>query len=216
MDNGASSYRRFRDEGDENGLAEIIKNYKDGLILYLNSFVGNIQVAEELAEDTFVLLGTKKPKDKGKGSFKTWLYTIGRNIAIDYLRKNSKRKEISFDECSEKSNVKQIEITNASNYGQIDVFGTKEDTDNYRFPHGKALIIKKEQITENLSFSWNHTEIDSYLKEHQNPSYKDFNDTFNFTVEYDDGRKVTASIDIVFNDSGEATVICNGYKLIAV
>ena len=59
MDNGASSYRRFRNDGDESGLVEIIRDYKDGLILYLNSFVGNIQIAEELAEDTFVLLGTK-------------------------------------------------------------------------------------------------------------------------------------------------------------
>lgn len=101
MDNGASSYRRFRNEGDESGLVEIIRDYKDGLIFYLNSFVGNIRTAEELAEDTFVLLGTKKPKDKGKGSFKTWLYTIGRNVAIDYLRRNSKRAEISIGECAE-------------------------------------------------------------------------------------------------------------------
>lgn len=101
MDNGASSYRRFRDDGDESGLVEIIRDYKDGLILYLNSFVGNIHTAEELAEDTFVLLGIKKPKDKGKGSFRTWLYTIGRNVAIDYLRRNSNRTEISIDECSE-------------------------------------------------------------------------------------------------------------------
>ncbi len=101
MDNGASSYRRFREEGDESGLVEIIKDYKDGLILYLNSFVGNIHTAEELAEDTFVLLGIKKPKDKGKGLFKTWLYTIGRNVAIDYLRRNSKRANISIDDCPE-------------------------------------------------------------------------------------------------------------------
>jgi len=101
MDNGASSYRRFRDEGDESGLVEIIRDYKDGLIFYLNSFVGNIHTAENLAEDTFVLLGIKKPKDKKKGSFKTWLYTIGRNVAIDYLRRNSKTAQISIDECAE-------------------------------------------------------------------------------------------------------------------
>ncbi len=98
MDRGASSYRRFRDEGDESGLVEIIQDYKDGLILYLNSFVGSIQTAEELAEDTFVLLGTRKPKDKGTGSFKTWLYTIGRNVAIDHLRKRGRRKELSLEE----------------------------------------------------------------------------------------------------------------------
>ena len=89
MDNGASSYRRFLD-GDENGLVEIIKDYKDGLILYLNGFVCNINLAEELTEDTFVKLGVKKPRDNKKCSFKTWLYTIGRNVAIDYLRKNRK------------------------------------------------------------------------------------------------------------------------------
>ena len=70
MDSGTFNYRRFRDGGDENGLVEIIKEYKDGLIFYLNSIVGNIHTAEELAEDTFVLLGTKKPRDKGTGSFK--------------------------------------------------------------------------------------------------------------------------------------------------
>ncbi len=101
MDNGASSYRRFRDCGDENGLVDIIRDYKDGLILYLNSFVGNIHIAEELAEDTFVLLGIKKPKDKGRGSFKTWLYTIGRNVCIDYLRRNSKINEVNIDLCAE-------------------------------------------------------------------------------------------------------------------
>ena len=100
MDNGASSYRRFRDTGDEGALIEIIRDYKDGLILYLSSIVGDIQTAEELAEDTFVLLGTKKPKDKGSGSFKTWLYTIGRNIAIDHLRRQKRRRsrEMSLDD----------------------------------------------------------------------------------------------------------------------
>ena len=97
MDNGASSYRRFRDNGDESGLIEIIRDYKDGLILYLSSIVGDLNTAEDIAEDTFVVLGTKKPKDKGKSSFKTWLYTIGRNAAIDYMRKKTRKKEIPLE-----------------------------------------------------------------------------------------------------------------------
>lgn len=44
MDNGASSYRRFLD-GDENGIVEIIKEYKDGLLLYLNGFFRNLYIA---------------------------------------------------------------------------------------------------------------------------------------------------------------------------
>ena len=99
MDNGASSYRRFLN-GDDNGIVEIIKDYKDGLMLYINSYVKNIHIAEDLMEDTFVRLVTKKPRFSGKSSFKTWLYSIGRNIALDYIRKNSKISEISAEELS--------------------------------------------------------------------------------------------------------------------
>ncbi|EWM54252.1 RNA polymerase sigma factor [Ruminococcus flavefaciens] len=106
MDNGASSYRRFRDNGDVQGLDEIIIEYSDGLILYLTSIVGSIQTAEELAEDTFVLLGTKKPKYKEKSSFKTWLYAIGRNIAIDHLRKYAKKSCFSIEETPEMTDDK--------------------------------------------------------------------------------------------------------------
>ncbi len=89
MDNGASSYRRFLD-GDDKGIAEIVGDYKDGLILYLNGYVKNVFIAEELTEDTFFRLITKKPKYSGKSTFKSWLYAIGRNVAVDYIRHNSK------------------------------------------------------------------------------------------------------------------------------
>ncbi len=97
MDNGASSYRRFLD-GDDKGLAEIVRNYSDGLILYLNGIVNNISVAEELMEETFFKIITRKPRFNAKYSFKTWLYTIGRNVAIDYLRHISKVSDASFDD----------------------------------------------------------------------------------------------------------------------
>ena len=97
MDNGASSYRRFLD-GDESGIGEIVKEYKDGLIFYLDSLVRNVHTAEDLAVDTFVKLVAKKPRFHGKSSFKTWLYTIGRNVAMDWLRKQGRISPTSLDE----------------------------------------------------------------------------------------------------------------------
>ena len=111
MDNGASSYRRFLD-GDDNGFVQIIKDYKDGLILYINNFTDNIHTAEDLAEDTFVKIVTKKPRFSGKASFKTWLYAIGRNVTLDYLRKN-RCAEVNLDELPE---LKQDEETLESSY----------------------------------------------------------------------------------------------------
>lgn len=100
MDNGAVYYRRFLD-GDDSGFVELIRDYKDGLIIYLCSITGNVHLAEDLTEDTFVRIITKKPRFSEKSTFKTWLYTIGRNIAYDALRKKSRVNEFSAKELTE-------------------------------------------------------------------------------------------------------------------
>ena len=108
MDNGASSYRRFLD-GDDNSFALIMDEYYDGLTLYLNSYVRNLSIAEDLAEDTFVKLVTKKPRFKGKSSFKTWLYAIGRNVALDHLRHLSKHNTVPIDSVEELLENEEVE-----------------------------------------------------------------------------------------------------------
>lgn len=165
MDNGESSYRRFLG-GDENGIVEIIRDYKDGLILYLNSFVGNICTAEELAEETFIKLVVKKPKFRGKSTFKTWLYAIGRNTATDYLRKSSKKScssiedypNLSSDEYDlEKSYIREeqkISVHKAlkklnPEYSQVLYLIYFEDFDNSQ----AAQIMKKnKRQIENLIY----------------------------------------------------------------
>lgn len=111
MENGASSYHRFL-AGDDEGLHEIICEYRTGLILYLNSFVQNIHTAEELTEDTFAELAINCPKYSGKSSFKTWLYAIGRNITIKYLRKHAKLSIVPLESQKNLADEKNIE----SNY----------------------------------------------------------------------------------------------------
>ena len=87
MDNATTNYRRFFN-GDEQSFTQIVEEYKNCLTLYINSYVSNIFVAEDLMEETFFKILIKKPKFNEKSSFKTWLYAIARNITIDYIRKN--------------------------------------------------------------------------------------------------------------------------------
>ncbi|MBQ1464266.1 MAG: sigma-70 family RNA polymerase sigma factor [Ruminococcus sp.] len=86
MDKAAELYQRFL-SGNRDALAEIILMHRDGVTLYINSIVKNITVAEDLMEDTFVRLCVKKPEFSGKSSFRTWLFSIARHIAMDYLRR---------------------------------------------------------------------------------------------------------------------------------
>ena len=93
MDYGAESYRRYLD-GDNDGLKEIVETYFDGLMLYLNLFVRNLSEAEELAEETLFQLVSKRPVFSGKSTFKTWLYGIGRNVTLRYIRRRNREAEL--------------------------------------------------------------------------------------------------------------------------
>lgn len=89
MDNGETSWRRFLD-GEDEGFYDIVRDYKDGLILFAYRITGDLQDAEDVAQDTFVRLAIKKPRFFGRSTFKTWLYTIARNIALDLLRRKNR------------------------------------------------------------------------------------------------------------------------------
>lgn len=108
MDTGAESYRRYLD-GDDNGIVDIIRDYKDGLTLYLCGITGNIFSAEDAMEDTFFKIVTKKPRFSGKSSFKTWLYSIGRNTAIDSMRKRSRLSDSPIEDISAADETADLE-----------------------------------------------------------------------------------------------------------
>jgi len=105
MDDIQSHYTRFL-AGDEESFGYIIRNFRDGLTLYINGIVKDITAAEELMEDTFVKLALKRPVFNNRSSFKTWLYAIARNLAVDYLRRR-KKCEISLEECPQITNEEE-------------------------------------------------------------------------------------------------------------
>ncbi|MBR6984909.1 MAG: RNA polymerase sigma factor [Ruminococcus sp.] len=111
MDNGTSFYNRFLD-GDKKSFTELVKEYWDGLTLYLTGFVENFSEAEEIAEETFLKLYVDKPRFSEKSLFKTWLYSVGRNTALYYLRKKKKIKESNLENFYDISDKNDIE----SNY----------------------------------------------------------------------------------------------------
>jgi RNA polymerase sigma-70 factor (ECF subfamily) len=95
-DPGALCYRRFLD-GDERGFDEILKLYHDGLIFFINRLVNNYEAAEDLAADTFMELLIHKKRYAFKSAFKTYLFSVARHKAIDYIRRESRYTMLSHD-----------------------------------------------------------------------------------------------------------------------
>ena len=96
MDHGERSYRRFL-QGDDGGFEELVRAYSDGLILFLFGYVSDFHLAQDLCEDTFFKLLTKKPRFDGRSTFKSWLYSIAKNIALDSLRRSKRMHTVQLE-----------------------------------------------------------------------------------------------------------------------
>ena len=89
-------------------------------MLFINSFVNNLSLAEELMEDVFMELVVKKHNFKEESSFKTYLFKIGRNKAFNVLKKNNRctyieDKEIEDEKRFEDSVIKNEEQKHVHN-----------------------------------------------------------------------------------------------------
>lgn len=91
----AELYKEFLN-GKEEAFNNIIRKYRKPLISFIMRFIKNIEVAEDIAQDTFVYVLMNKTEYDFKYSLKTYLYTIAKCRAINYLKRE--RKVVSYDE----------------------------------------------------------------------------------------------------------------------
>ena len=91
----AELYKEFLN-GNEEAFNNIIRKYRKPLISFIMRFIKNIEVAEDIAQDTFVYVLMNKTEYDFKYSLKTYLYTIAKCRAINYLKRE--RKVVSYDE----------------------------------------------------------------------------------------------------------------------
>ena len=82
---------RFQ-KGDERAYVELVNRYKDRLLNFVFQFLGDIEQAEDVVQDTMLRLYEKKHYYKEIAKFSTWLYTIAKNLANTELRKRKQRK----------------------------------------------------------------------------------------------------------------------------
>ena len=84
-------------DGDEQSLELLIKRYLKPIFGFTYKYVGNSQDAEDITQETFVKIWRHLKKFDRKKSFKTWIFTIAKNTAIDFLKKKKAIPLSKFD-----------------------------------------------------------------------------------------------------------------------
>lgn len=92
---GESSYRRFL-EGDTSAVEELVLLYGDGLVRFAYCYVKDSVIAEDIMEDAFASLLSRRKRFQSGENLRAYLYKITRNKCIDHLR-FSKRHVALYD-----------------------------------------------------------------------------------------------------------------------
>lgn len=70
-------------------LDQLITRYQHRLLRYLVYLTGNRELAEDLFQEVWMRVLVRGDQFNGKSRFDTWLFTIARNLVIDFRRKRT-------------------------------------------------------------------------------------------------------------------------------
>lgn len=84
--------------GDRHSFEELVVRYVPILYRFLYRFTSSTAEAEDVAQDVFVKVWKNVHSYNSAHLFKTWIFTIAKNTALDYLKK---RKPVTFSDVEE-------------------------------------------------------------------------------------------------------------------
>lgn len=86
-------------QGDRNALSQLVVNYRSRIYHLGLRLTGTEQDAEDILQETFLIMVKKIHQFKGQSSFYTWLYRIAVNIGLRKLKsKPHKYQHVSIDD----------------------------------------------------------------------------------------------------------------------
>ena len=94
--------------GDPLAFAGLVRRYQGSLFAYLGRMGLSDALCEELAQETFLRVWKNREKyDPTKAALSTWIFTIGRNVALDTLSRKtaSVADEKDIDQCADFSHA---------------------------------------------------------------------------------------------------------------
>ena len=103
--------------GNKRAFDELVRRYQSPVRrFFLHQTLGDEQLSDDLAQDTFIKAYVNIGKFRGLASFQTWLMRIAYNVFYDYTRRD-KSSNLGDDKCLNKASSD----SQPSNIGGVNV-----------------------------------------------------------------------------------------------
>jgi len=83
-------------KGGQEAFEEMVRRYSPALFAYLRNYLGDVEMAEDALQQTFLQLHLKCDQFDARCKVRPWLYTVATNQAIDLQRKERRRRMVSL------------------------------------------------------------------------------------------------------------------------
>ncbi|MFH1761212.1 MAG: RNA polymerase sigma factor [bacterium] len=85
-------------KGDNRAYSRFFNSYKEIMYRLAYKFLGPVNDLEDVVQVIFIQIFKSLPGFEGRSKLTTWIYKIGVNVCIQYLRNNKQKKEINFSD----------------------------------------------------------------------------------------------------------------------
>lgn len=136
--------------GQSEAFGVLVKRYERELYGYLQRYLGDRNLADDVFQNTFLQLYTKSGKYEAGRPVRPWLYTIATHQAIDALRRNGRHQTISLDagreEMPEGDVRSLVDLVEARGPGPVDMVQGDERRDRVRASVEKLPDFLKQVV----------------------------------------------------------------------
>ena len=73
--------------GDRQAFGELVRCHRTGVINVVYRMSGNVNLAEDVAQEAFIRAWTHLPGYQPRSPFRNWVYRIATNVALDKMRR---------------------------------------------------------------------------------------------------------------------------------
>ena len=117
----ASDARLVEDarQGDRDAFGELVLRYEQRLIRVILRFVPDLETSRDLAQETFLRVYERLDQFDSSRRFGPWLFRIGVNLTLDYLRRRKRRGRWML--FSESSSERPMEATTPDPRNALDI-----------------------------------------------------------------------------------------------
>ncbi|MBI2425974.1 MAG: sigma-70 family RNA polymerase sigma factor [Candidatus Hydrogenedentes bacterium] len=112
--------------GDDDALAELVRRYQQDVFRFCLHYLKNVEVAREMAQETFLRVYAARDRFDVSKRFKPWMLCIARNLCLNEIKRKKTVQMETLEEYASSSRGESGEVLRSTADGPSEILQAAE------------------------------------------------------------------------------------------